>query len=157
MMIRHVLCFAIRLGKLSLNAWLRKHPLILEATDHFHKMPFSGPQRSSAKGQHLGKSGSRFSSAFFQATPCNTLDASRRYARAVLVDMEPKVINNAISTASSSPSNWCYAPGSSYAQQSGSGNNWARGHNLYGPKHAEVVCELVRHEVHHNHFVHSPT
>ena len=64
--------------------------------------------------------------------------------------MEPKVIHTAISAANSSSSDWCYAPRSSYAEQSGSGNNWARGHNLYGPKHAEVICELVRHEVHSN-------
>lgn len=61
--------------------------------------------------------------------------------------MEPKVINTAVSTANSSPSDWCYAASNSYAEQSGSGNNWARGHNLYGPKHAEVICELVRREV----------
>lgn len=74
----------------------------------------------------------------------------RRYARAVLVDMEPKVVNTAISTANSSPSDWCYAPRCSYAEQSGSGNNWARGHNLYGPKHADAICELVRREVTQN-------
>lgn len=75
------------------------------------------------------------------------LDVYRRYARAVLVDMEPKVINRAIVSAANSPTNWCFAPNSSLSQQSGSGNNWARGYNGYGPKFASAVCELVRREV----------
>ncbi len=71
----------------------------------------------------------------------------RRHARAVLVDMEPKVINRAIVSAAHSATNWCYPPNSSFSQQSGSGNNWARGYNSYGPKFASTVCELVRREV----------
>ncbi len=71
----------------------------------------------------------------------------RRHARAVLVDMEPKVVNRAIVSAAHSASDWCYSPNSSFSQQSGSGNNWARGYNSYGPKFASTVCELVRREV----------
>ncbi|DBB09490.1 hypothetical protein WJX82_001857 [Trebouxia sp. C0006] len=71
---------------------------------------------------------------------------NRRHARAVLVDMEPKVINKAIVSAAHSASDWCYPANSSFSQQSGSGNNWARGYNSYGPKFASTVCELVRRE-----------
>ncbi|DBA74318.1 TPA: hypothetical protein ACH3X1_011092 [Trebouxia sp. C0004] len=71
---------------------------------------------------------------------------NRRHARAVLVDMEPKVVNMAIASAAHSATNWCYPPNSSFLQQSGSGNNWARGYNSYGPKFASTVCELVRRE-----------
>ena len=71
----------------------------------------------------------------------------RRHARAVLVDMEPKVVNRALVSAASSGANWCYAPGCCFSQQSGSGNNWARGYNSYGPTFASNVCELVRREV----------
>ena len=72
----------------------------------------------------------------------------RRHARAVLVDMEPKVVDRAVVSAASSRANWCYAPGCWFSQQSGSGNNWARGYNSYGPTFASTVCELVRREVH---------
>ncbi len=61
--------------------------------------------------------------------------------------MEPKVVNRAIVSAAHSASDWCYPPNSSFSQQSGSGNNWARGYNSYGPKFASTVCELVRREV----------
>ena len=77
-------------------------------------------------------------------------DVYRRYARAVLVDMEPKVINRAVVSAANSPTDWCFAPNSSLSQQSGSGNNWVRGYNGYGPKFASAVCELVRREVKHD-------
>ncbi len=61
--------------------------------------------------------------------------------------MEPKVINRAVVSAANNASNWCYPPRCSFSQQSGSGNNWARGYNSYGPKFANTVCELVRREV----------
>ena len=81
-----------------------------------------------------------------QHTTCLT-HYCRRHARAVLVDMEPKVVNRAVVSAAHSATNWCYPPNSSFSQQSGSGNNWARGYNSYGPKFASTVCELVRREV----------
>ncbi|KAK9820111.1 hypothetical protein WJX72_006233 [[Myrmecia] bisecta] len=73
---------------------------------------------------------------------------SGRYkARAVLVDMEPKVINAAMKAAQHNASWWSYDAAASFSQQSGSGNNWARGYNFYGPKFAETACELVRRQV----------
>uniref|UniRef100_A0A670Z1Z5 Tubulin delta 1 n=1 Tax=Pseudonaja textilis TaxID=8673 RepID=A0A670Z1Z5_PSETE len=47
-------------------------------------------------------------------------------ARAVLVDMEPKVINQTLSFASRT-GNWRYGPRSAFCQKQGSGNNWAHG------------------------------
>ncbi|KAL3133475.1 hypothetical protein ABBQ38_007338 [Trebouxia sp. C0009 RCD-2024] len=60
--------------------------------------------------------------------------------------MEPKVVDRAIVSAASSSTKWCYAPGCCFSQQSGSGNNWARGYNSYGPTHVNNVCDLVRRE-----------
>lgn len=47
-------------------------------------------------------------------------------ARAVLVDMEPKVIKQSISRANRS-GRWRYGDASSFCQKQGSGNNWANG------------------------------
>ncbi|XP_070762418.1 tubulin delta chain isoform X2 [Enoplosus armatus] len=67
-------------------------------------------------------------------------------ARAVLVDMEPKVINQSISRAAKS-GRWRYGESSHFSQKQGSGNNWANGFCVHGPRHREVVEELVRREV----------
>lgn len=47
-------------------------------------------------------------------------------ARAVLVDMEPKVISQAIAKASKS-GRWRYGDKAHFSQKQGSGNNWANG------------------------------
>lgn len=47
-------------------------------------------------------------------------------ARAVLVDMEPKVIKLSISRAAKS-GRWRYGEASHFSQKQGSGNNWANG------------------------------
>ncbi|XP_048838357.1 tubulin delta chain isoform X2 [Brienomyrus brachyistius] len=67
-------------------------------------------------------------------------------ARAVLIDMEPKVINHAIATAAKSDM-WKYGDGSYFCEKQGSGNNWAKGFCVHGPQHEEAVVELVRREV----------
>lgn len=66
-------------------------------------------------------------------------------ARAVLVDMEPKVINRSISRAAKSGM-WRYGETSHFSQKQGSGNNWANGFCVHGPRHRDVVEELVRRE-----------
>jgi tubulin delta len=71
---------------------------------------------------------------------------SKYIARAVLIDMEPKVVNAAMSTASSS-SWWHYPPKGFLCMQSGSGNNWAHGFHGYGPTVHEDALDLVRREV----------
>eukprot|EP00891_Asterochloris_glomerata_P001041 jgi/Astpho2/1041/Aster-00860 len=68
-------------------------------------------------------------------------------ARAVLLDMEPKVVQAAMQAARRSSSQWQYATNSGFTQQSGSGNNWARGYMGYGQCFSDAACELVRREV----------
>uniref|UniRef100_A0A3Q3JHZ4 Tubulin delta chain n=1 Tax=Monopterus albus TaxID=43700 RepID=A0A3Q3JHZ4_MONAL len=67
-------------------------------------------------------------------------------ARAVLIDMEPKVINQSMTKAAKS-GRWKYGDTSHFSQKQGSGNNWANGYCVHGPRHREVVEELVRREV----------
>ncbi|XP_019950489.1 tubulin delta chain [Paralichthys olivaceus] len=67
-------------------------------------------------------------------------------ARAVLIDMEPKVINHCMNHAAHS-GRWRYGDTSHFSQKQGSGNNWANGYCVHGPRHKEVVEELVRREV----------
>lgn len=67
-------------------------------------------------------------------------------ARAVLVDMEPKVIGQTLSRAAHS-GRWRYGPHSHFCQKQGSGNNWAYGYSVHGPKHEEAVMNLIRKEV----------
>uniref|UniRef100_A0A3Q2R2U7 Tubulin delta chain n=1 Tax=Fundulus heteroclitus TaxID=8078 RepID=A0A3Q2R2U7_FUNHE len=69
-------------------------------------------------------------------------------ARAVLVDMEPKVINHSMNRAAKS-GRWRYAEASHFSQKQGSGNNWANGFRVLGPRHRDAVEELVRREVEH--------
>ncbi|XP_072547336.1 tubulin delta chain [Salminus brasiliensis] len=67
-------------------------------------------------------------------------------ARSVLVDMEPKVISQAIARASKS-GKWRYGEKAHFCQKQGSGNNWANGYCVHGPRHKEAVEDLVRKEV----------
>ncbi|XP_061073792.1 tubulin delta chain [Conger conger] len=67
-------------------------------------------------------------------------------ARAVLIDMEPKVITQTMATAAKS-GRWKYGDQSFFCQKQGSGNNWANGFCVHGPRHEEAVGELVRREV----------
>ncbi|XP_056330417.1 tubulin delta chain [Danio aesculapii] len=67
-------------------------------------------------------------------------------ARSVLVDMEPKVISQAIAKASKS-GRWRYGDKAHFSQKQGSGNNWANGFCVHGPRHKEAVEDLVRMEV----------
>ncbi|XP_061461382.1 tubulin delta chain [Rhineura floridana] len=66
-------------------------------------------------------------------------------ARAVLADMEPKVIGQTLSMASRSGT-WKYDHQSHFCQKQGSGNNWANGYCVHGPKHKEAVMNLIQKE-----------
>ncbi|XP_008935685.1 PREDICTED: tubulin delta chain isoform X2 [Merops nubicus] len=66
-------------------------------------------------------------------------------ARAVLVDMEPKVISQTLSMAARSGS-WRYNDRSQFCQKQGSGNNWANGYSVHGPRHKEAIMNLVQKE-----------
>ncbi|XP_056099171.1 tubulin delta chain isoform X2 [Rhinichthys klamathensis goyatoka] len=67
-------------------------------------------------------------------------------ARSVLVDMEPKVISQAIAKASKS-GRWRYGDKAHFSQKQGSGNNWANGFCVHGPRHEEAVEDMVRMEI----------
>ncbi|XP_057695262.1 tubulin delta chain isoform X1 [Corythoichthys intestinalis] len=67
-------------------------------------------------------------------------------ARAVLIDMEPKVIKQNFSKTAKSGV-WKYDSASSFSQSQGSGNNWANGFCIHGPRHREVMEDLIRREV----------
>ncbi|KAM5216037.1 tubulin delta chain isoform 2-T9 [Hipposideros larvatus] len=67
-------------------------------------------------------------------------------ARAVLVDMEPKVINQTLLKAAES-GRWKYGLHSGFCQKQGSGNNWAYGYSVHGPRHEESIMNLIRKEV----------
>ncbi|KAJ7995491.1 hypothetical protein DPEC_G00245120 [Dallia pectoralis] len=67
-------------------------------------------------------------------------------ARAVLVDMETKVISQSVAKAAKS-GKWRYGEHSHFSQKQGSGNNWANGYCVHGPRHEELVVDLVRKEV----------
>ncbi|XP_034023982.1 tubulin delta chain isoform X3 [Thalassophryne amazonica] len=79
---------------------------------------------------------------FFHRSACG----ADLVARAVLIDMEPKVIDNIRSKAAKC-SRWRYGDSSHFSQKQGSGNNWANGYCVHGPRHREEVEELVRQEV----------
>ncbi|KAM4047788.1 tubulin delta chain isoform 1-T2 [Anomaloglossus baeobatrachus] len=66
-------------------------------------------------------------------------------SRAVLLDMEPKVISQTLSLASHS-GKWKYNERSQFSQKQGSGNNWANGYYAHGPKHKDFIMNLVRKE-----------
>ncbi|DAZ98348.1 TPA: hypothetical protein N0F65_007155 [Lagenidium giganteum] len=89
-------------------------------------------------------------SAFFR---CSARKA-RPVARAVLLDMEPKVIQrcqDATSATTTRP--WTYARENAFTRQSGSGNNWAFGYNVHGAQTSEDVAELIQREAEHADFV----
>uniref|UniRef100_F7FIE1 Tubulin delta chain n=1 Tax=Callithrix jacchus TaxID=9483 RepID=F7FIE1_CALJA len=67
-------------------------------------------------------------------------------ARAVLVDMEPKVINQTLSKAAQS-GRWKYGQHACFCQKQGSGNNWAYGYSVHGPRHEESIMNLIQKEV----------
>lgn len=66
-------------------------------------------------------------------------------SRAVLIDMEPKVISQTLSMAAHS-GKWRYSAKSQFSQKQGSGNNWANGFYVHGPKHKDFIMNLVRKE-----------
>ncbi|KNC48695.1 tubulin [Thecamonas trahens ATCC 50062] len=61
-------------------------------------------------------------------------------ARAVLVDMEEGVVNS----IAASPLGELFEAKQFITDQSGSGNNWAHGHAMYGPQYADALAESIR-------------
>ncbi|KAG8587879.1 hypothetical protein GDO81_005806 [Engystomops pustulosus] len=77
---------------------------------------------------------------FFEET-----ESGEFVSRAVLLDMEPKVISQTLSLAAHS-GKWSYGEKSQFSQKQGSGNNWANGYCVHGPKHKDIIMNLVRKE-----------
>ena len=67
-------------------------------------------------------------------------------ARAVLVDMESKVIQGSLTEARSGGC-YSYDGKSVYSQKKGSGNNWANGYLNHGPASKEAIMNVVRRQV----------
>jgi tubulin epsilon len=63
-------------------------------------------------------------------------------ARAVMVDMEEGVLNRILRSEIAE----LYDPHQIVASNSGSGNNWAYGHHVYGPKFRDTISESIRKE-----------
>eukprot|EP01051_Picozoa_sp_SAG22_P011529 SAG22_NODE_1118_length_5518_cov_1.906994_4_plen_581_part_00 len=100
-------------------------------------------------------------SPFFRegTSPSDTAESEghEAVARAVMVDMEPKVIQETQSRVqqhsapsggggSGVPLRWRYPAGAQFAKAGGSGNNWAMGYAEHAPGVREPVLELVRRE-----------
>ena len=69
-------------------------------------------------------------------------------ARAVLIDMEAKVVAGTVSRrARNADGGWRYDPDSCLVRDGGGcGNNWAYGHSVLGPQNGEGIAESVRRE-----------
>ncbi|GFN99422.1 tubulin delta chain [Plakobranchus ocellatus] len=63
-------------------------------------------------------------------------------ARAVLVDMETKAISQTMQQAKKS-GKWAYSENQRFSQKKGSGNNWANGFCIHGPKSQDDVMNLI--------------
>ena len=71
-----------------------------------------------------------------------TAPISSLKARAVLIDMEEGVINETLN----GPLGELFDQRQFITDVSGSGNNWAHGHAVYGPQYADAIAESVRRE-----------
>ena len=84
---------------------------------------------------------------FFSQSETQSKDGSPSIpqARAVLVDMESKAITNTLQHARKS-GKWSYSPNRVFHQKRGSGNNWAHGFCVHGPRSKEYIMNLIRKE-----------
>lgn len=66
----------------------------------------------------------------------------KTYARNIIIDMEPKVIENVLKR--SEAKEWNYSKAAAITAKSGSGNNWAFGYSVLGKSHQDVILRQVR-------------
>jgi tubulin delta len=91
----------------------------------------------------IGQCGNQIGQAFYDNMHAEGVIASQAHqallgqfftegsrAKAMLVDMEPKVVHRCLAKKG----NWGYNPSFSLVQEEGSGNNWAYGCYVHGPK-----------------------
>ena len=76
----------------------------------------------------------------------NERDGLAPFARTVLVDMETKVVHNAL-LERKRERQWLYDSTSTYQGRRGSGNNWVNGYCKQGPCVCDSIMDLVRREV----------
>uniref|UniRef100_K3WCH0 Tubulin/FtsZ GTPase domain-containing protein n=1 Tax=Globisporangium ultimum (strain ATCC 200006 / CBS 805.95 / DAOM BR144) TaxID=431595 RepID=K3WCH0_GLOUD len=111
-----------------------------------------------------------FRSAASYASDCSiaTSDDDKRAARAVLIDMEPKVIQQCLKQTSAVPARrtmtsrvlssplsplqsaglqWQYDASNTFTKQSGSGNNWAYGYTVHGTQNQSDLLDLIQTEL----------
>lgn len=69
------------------------------------------------------------------------------HARAVLVDMETKVVGSVVEAAERRNGKWKYHADRIYSQKQGSGNNWGNGYLNYGAECKEGIVDKVRKEL----------
>lgn len=68
----------------------------------------------------------------------------KTYPNAVLIDMEPKVVEKCLK-ASEDQALWSFNPKFSYTKQHGSGNNWALGYKLFDEaEYGDEVVDKIR-------------
>lgn len=72
------------------------------------------------------------------------MKSNKIYARCVCLDTEPKVIQSALSKASSSP--WLIDHRSVAYRHGGAGNNWALGYSMFNGDYMDAAINLVRRE-----------
>ncbi|XP_067132273.1 tubulin delta chain-like [Centruroides vittatus] len=72
-------------------------------------------------------------------------DANKIVAKAILVDTEPKVIQEL--NLKTEKNTWCYNKDNIYLQQQGASNNWAYGYNKHGNTAKDVVLDLFQKEI----------
>ncbi|CAG5091327.1 Oidioi.mRNA.OKI2018_I69.PAR.g12974.t1.cds [Oikopleura dioica] len=64
------------------------------------------------------------------------------YARNVLIDMEPKVIESVMKKSEANA--WNYSKTAAITARSGSGNNWAFGYSVLGERNQETIQRQIR-------------
>jgi hypothetical protein len=86
-----------------------------------------------AQGDTLDKASDLCRERMIETYFHRNLAENKLEANAVLVDMEPKVVNKCLykQSKSSETLQWEYNPESSFFKQGGSGNNWALGHSYF--------------------------
>ncbi|CEG42952.1 tubulin family [Plasmopara halstedii] len=94
-------------------------------------------------------------SLFFRSSEYMCSDRSiavspgERRARAILIDMEPKVIQECYHSEKISKAGvvWSYDPKNLFTRQSGSGNNWASGFHTQSTESESELLNLVQSEI----------
>ena len=101
----------------------------------------------------IGQCGNQVGQAFYhtmfsegqKASPAHQALLSQFFsegykAKAMLVDMEPKVVARCLQRRDA----WSYNKNFSVVREEGSGNNWAYGCYVHGPRIREEMTEVLR-------------